>query len=152
MKKITIIGLICLIAAYTQAQELKSTDVPIIVRQAFASKFPKAVKVEWSKESETEFEAEYKMNGMEMSSNFDQTGKWLVTETEIKSSQFPAAIQAALKKDFMDYKIEESEKAETSGNEVFYEVALEKGKSNLEIKFATDGKIISKEEKKEDKD
>jgi len=150
--KRTIITLLCIAAVFTQAQDLKTIEVPAIVKQTFASKFPKVEKVKWSKESDTEFEAEYKLNGTAVSSNFDQSGKWLVTETEIKAPQLPSAIQAVLKKDFIDYKMEEAERAETSSNEVFYEVSLEKGKSNLEIKFSPDGKIISKEEKKEEKE
>ncbi len=155
MKKITIIAMLVSVTVivYSQAQEkAKKVVVPEVIKQAFVKKFPNAEKVGWSMESPTEYEAEFKLKGVETSSNFDQQGKWLVTETEIKSSQLPAAIQAILKKDFAGYKVEESEKIETSASEVFYEVALEKGESNLEIKFSPDGKIMKREEKEEEKD
>jgi hypothetical protein len=41
------------------------------------------------------------------------------------------------------------EKVENAANEIFYEMALEKGKTNLEVKISPEGKIISKEEKSE---
>lgn len=152
MKKITILSLLGLSVFCTLAQESKKIIVPEVVKQAFVKKFPAAQKPGWSLENTTEYEAEFKINKVAMSANFDQNGAWLITETEIRSSQLPVAIQAVLKKEFTDYKVEETEKAETSSGEVFYEVSVEKSKSNLEIRFAPDGKIIRKEEKKEEKD
>lgn len=152
MKKITILSLLSLSVFCTLAQESKKVIVPEEVKQAFVKKFPAAQKVEWSLENTTEYEAEFKINKVTRSANFDQNGAWLITETEIGSSQLPVAIQAVLKKEFIDYKVEDAEKAEPSSGEVFYEVSVEKRESNLEIRFAPDGKIIHKEEKKEEKD
>jgi hypothetical protein len=148
MKLISILFIV-LIAGSTQAQKLKESEVPVAAKQAFTKKFPHVKSVAWSKENDTEFEAEYKMSGTEQSSNFDKEGKWLVTETEVKSSALPTAVQAILKKDFIDYKVKEVEKVENAANEIFYEMALEKGKTNLEVKISPEGKIISKEEKSE---
>lgn len=61
-----------------------------MVKESFGKRFPDAKEVKWSKENATEFEAEFETGEMEQSVNFDQSGKWLVTETEIKSSELPS--------------------------------------------------------------
>jgi len=58
----------------------------------------------------------------------------LVTETEIKKTDLPETVVSALAKDFPSYKIEEAEKAESSMQGDFYEVALEKKKRRLKFK------------------
>ena len=72
-----------------------------------------------------------------------------MTETEIKKGDLPQAVQAAIAKEFVGYKIEEAEKVETAKEGTHYEVALEKGELNYEVLFSADGKVLKKEEKKE---
>ena len=141
-----------LATGFAQAQKLKESEVPKTVKDAFVKRFPNTKGIEWSKESETEFEAEFENAGKEQSANFDGTGKWLVTETEIKKADLPQAVQAALTKEFAGYKVEEAEKVETENDGIQYEVALEKGESNYEVLFSLDGKVLKKEEKKEKDD
>jgi len=134
------------------AQTLKDSEIPSTVREAFMKKFSNAKDVKWSKESEKEFEAEFKNGSMEQAANFDEMGKWLITETEIKKSELPAAVTASLKKEFADYKIEEVEKADTPDKGIFYEVEVEKGKMTYVVQLSPAGKVIKKEEKKEEKE
>ncbi|MEH6408263.1 MAG: hypothetical protein V7767_13365, partial [Leeuwenhoekiella sp.] len=49
-------------------------EIPNAVNEAFAKKFPNAKSVKWDKETETEWEAEFKMDGMEYSANFTDEG------------------------------------------------------------------------------
>lgn len=150
MKKVMIV-LAILVTGMAQAQKLKESEVPKAVKDSFAKSFPNIKGVEWSKESATEFEAEFKNEGKEQSANFDQAGKWLGTETEIKKSELPQAVQTAIAKEFAGFKIEEAEKAETPDKGMFYEVELKKGELNYEVQFSADGKVLTKEEKKEEK-
>ena len=148
MKKVMLLIAFGLAVSCTNAQKLKSTEVPAAVKDSFAKRFPAAKDVAWSKEGETDFEAEFRSNGKEQSVNFDTSGKWLETETEIKKSEIPAAVQATLAKEFAGYKIEEAEITETPDG-TFYEIEIEKGESNYEVQIAKDGKLIKKEEMKE---
>ncbi len=149
MKKIVIVCLASLVTSLGYTQKLKESEVPVVVKESFTKRFAKAVEVTWSKESDTEFEAEFKAGGQSQSANFDQSGKWLVTETEIKKAELPQAVMATIAKEFAGFKIEEIEKAETFDSGMFYEVALEKGKVNYEIQISADGQVLKKEEKKE---
>lgn len=151
MKKVMIVMAI-LVTGFAQAQKLKESEVPKAVKDSFDKRFDNAKGVEWSKESETEFEAEFKNAGKEQSANFDQAGKWLVTETEIKKTDLPQAVQVAIAKEFAGYKIEEAEKVETANEGTQYEVAVEKDELNYEVVFSSAGKVLKKEDKKEKDD
>jgi len=48
-----------------------------------------------------------------MSANFDATGKWFETETEIKESDLPKEVSASVTKVFAGFKISEVAKTET---------------------------------------
>lgn len=146
MKTITLIGLVTLQFGVISAQKLKENQVPDAAKKAFVQKFANAKEVKWSKEGDNEFEAEFEVDEKEQSANFDSSGRWLITETEIKNSELPQPVLVIIAKEFADYKIKEAEKAESVDKGVFYEVELKSGKKNYEIQFSAEGKMIKKEE------
>ena len=149
MKQIVLLFAAVLLSGILHAQKLKESEVPATVMAFFKKSFPAAKNVKWSKESESEFEAEFKNGAQEQAANFDATGKWLVTETEIKKADLPAPVQATIKKEVDGYKMEEVEKAETPDNGILYEVELEKGETILSVQISKEGKVLKKEEEKE---
>ncbi len=157
MKKVKIITTALLLAAVSGgllAFGLKS-EVPQKVKDAFTQKFPAAKSIKWDKESDTEWEAEFKMNGVAYSANFLEDGTWKETEHELAKKEIPADIYDSLMKAFPTYKVEEAEISETAEGSV-YEFAIEKGKTEMEVTVDMNGKIVKKErkkgEEKEDKD
>ena len=155
MKRIIYLLLsVALMSNLANAQKISADKVPAAVSSAFKSKFPTATKVSWEMENETEYEANFKLNGEEVSANFDNTGKWLETETEIKVSALPTAIQSALKNEFLGFKVEEASKIESVKNGNCYEAEIEKGEETFDMLFTPEGKVISKTkvEEKEKKD
>jgi len=150
-----IIGLLtaALMSNAAYAQKISVDKVPTAVTSAFKAKFPNATKTSWEMENANEYEASFKLNGKEVSANFDNTGKWLETETEIKVSALPAAVKAALSKDFAGFKIEEASKIESAKDGNCYEAELEKGEETFDVLFLPNGKILSKTKlEKEEKD
>jgi hypothetical protein len=136
------------------AQKIAADKVPAAVKSAFKAKFPSVTKSSWEMEK-SEYEANFKLNGEEMSANFDNTGKWLETETEIKVSALPAPVQSALRKDFPGFKINEASKIESVKNGNGFEAEIEKGEETFDVLFTVDGKLLSKtkmEQEKGDKD
>lgn len=155
MKKYIMLGFLCGTLMSAWGQKLKEAEVPTVVKGAFAKRFPGVRKIGWSRESDTEFEAEFKNNGKEQSANFDANGNWLETESEIKKSEVPSNILTLIAKEFPGYEMEEAELADTKDEGVVYEFELEKGETNYEVSISKDAKILKKEEKKggkEDKD
>ena len=74
---------------------------------------PQVKKVKWDKESDAEWEAEFKMDGMEYSANFLEDGTWKETEHEIEQKDIPDAVRATLDNELPGYEIEEAEISET---------------------------------------
>ena len=130
MKQSAIIMVVLAMSLFACAQ-----TPPKAVTDNFSSKFSAATKVKWDQEEENEWEAEFKMNGSEMSASFDNAGTWLETEKEIKNRDLPAAVAEIQKPGF-------------SG----YEIGLEKGEEMLEIQANPDGTIANVKKVEEDED
>lgn len=130
-------------------------STPAKVTEAFKSKFPNAKSVEWEKENDTEWEAEFKLNGIEYSANFGTDGTWKETEHEIKVNELPESVKNTLANEFSEYEIEEAEMVETPDFNG-YEVEIEKGEETMEVVFDKSGKVIKKkienEENEDDED
>jgi len=152
MKKLIIVLLsAALMSDIAIAQKINADKVPSPITSAFKIKFPNVTKVNWEKENANEYEAEFKLKGQEVSTNFDLTGKWLETETEIKISALPIAVQNALKKDFASFKIEEASKIESAKDGNCYEAEIEKGEETFDVIYTLDGKMLSKTKKEKEK-
>ncbi len=156
MKRIIIVLLtVTLVGNAAYAQKISADKVPAPVASAFKAKFPNATKTNWEMENANEYEACFKLNGEEISANFDNTGKWLETETEIKVSDLPSPIQTVLKRDFSGFEVEEASKIENLKNGNCFEAEIEKSEETFDVLFTPDGKVLSKtkvEEEKGDKD
>jgi hypothetical protein len=127
-----------------------SEAAPSTVTTAFSEKFPTATDAKWEKENDTEWEAEFKLDGKEYSANFATDGTWKETEYEVEKSEIPAAVQLTLDSTFVGYNIEEVEMTETATSKA-YEIALEKGKEHLEAVIDLEGKVLRQEVKKYEK-
>ncbi|WP_445735789.1 PepSY-like domain-containing protein [Mariniflexile sp.] len=145
MKKITLLALTGLLLSFTSCN--KENGAPQKVKDAFEKKFPTATNVTWDMESDKEWEAEFKMNGKEHSSNFMVDGSWVETEYEVGEADVPQIVMEALKTNFEGYKIEEMEYSETADGKV-YEFGIEKDENEMEVAIDANGNIVKKEEKK----
>ena len=156
MKIVTYLLLIAaLLSNAVCAQKISADKIPAAVSSAFITKFPIATKTIWEIENENEYEAEFKINDEEVSANFDNTGKWLETENELKVSDLPASVQSSISKYFADFKINEASKIQSVKNGNCFEAEIQKGEEIFDVLFTADGKVLSKtkmEKEKEDKD
>lgn len=117
-----------------------SQGTPSVVKIAFNEKFPNATSVKWEKENEAEWEAEFKLTGVEYSANFSNEGIWKETEHEVAIGELPDAITNVLENQYSGYTIKGAEMVETpmlSG----FEVEIKKGKETVEIMIDTDGNV-----------
>ncbi|HKK41223.1 MAG TPA: PepSY-like domain-containing protein [Bacteroidales bacterium] len=124
---------------------------PDQVLKAFNGKYTSASAVKWDHESANEWEAEFKMNGKEMSAAYDNSGKWLETETEISARDLPSSVTETLAREYPGYKKGEIaivENPEMKG----FEIVLKKGESAVEVVVDSNGKILKKEQLNSEKD
>ena len=146
----TIIAVFAMGIAITQAnaQKMNAKDVPVNVKNSLEKNY--AIKdADWDKEGEN-FEASFEQKGTAISVVFDGAGSILETEREIKKNELPIAILNVLKKDYADFEIEEAARIETKGV-ITYETEVEKGKQTFDLIFDTNGKLIKKLSKEDEK-
>ena len=153
MKRIVTLLVVTFAFGCANAQKLRGSDIPPSAKQTFTQKFPDAKDVKWEKEDDGSIEAEFKSGKSKYSATFDQAGKWLETESEIKKSELPGAVLATITKEFSGFKIEDVERLETPDQGKLFEVKLEKKEISYEVQFNETGKVIKKEkeEKKDEK-
>ena len=88
------------------------------------------------------------MEGKKMSASFDNSGKWIESETAIAENELPAAVVSTLDKDFQSYKRGHMEIFENAEIKVF-ELRLKKGETSIEVMIDNNGKVLKNTEKKE---
>jgi hypothetical protein len=132
------------VLAATQAQkkEAGKSTPPALVKAALLRTFPGATAVKWSKE-EGSYEAEFKLNGKEMSADLDETGAILESEEALKIRELPAAALDYIKTHYKGAKISESARITKANGEVNYEAEVRKA----DVMFDKNGKFL-KEVKK----
>lgn len=152
MKELVVLFVCMAFVMGVSAMNQKEEKIPADAKTAFVAKFPTAQKVKWSVEKPGEFEAEFKLNGVETSALLDAKGNVLETETEIKDRELPQGVKATIAKDFSGYKMDEIEKAIDAKGATTFEMEAVKGKDKFEISFDQNGKLLSKEPLKEEKE
>jgi hypothetical protein len=128
--------------------------VPAEVKSAFSQKYPDAKNADWDMEEDGKWEAEFKMNGEEMSASFDQNGQWLETETAMDRDNLPELVDSTLTGNFESYKVEEVEYLESPEGKG-YEIQLKGDGKELEVLIGEDGEILKQktlEENEEDEE
>jgi len=138
----------CKQGAKNTSEEKAEKAVPEAVTKAFEAKFVGATDVEWEQEEEGVYEAEFKVNGQEMSAEFASDGTWKETEQKVDHSQLPAAVVDTLEAGWGDYTVEEVEMCETPEGKT-WEVELKKDDQEIELVIDENGKVIKQEEEKE---
>ncbi len=132
MKKIMLLSLFALVSCAMAF----SANPPQAVLAAFQQKFPNAQDVDWSKEKNGEWEAEFELTGsQEMSANFSADGRWLETETEIAFSELPAPIRTALQ----GKKVNEAARIEKADGSTVYEAEVKR----KDLIFDASGKMLN---------
>jgi uncharacterized membrane protein YkoI len=131
--------------------------VPEKVIATFNAMFPGAREIDWGKESDMEYEAEFEMNGRDISANFDSDGIWLVTETVLSADDLPEPVLKTIKSQFNGSDIVKVESVEKASEPIQYEVLLEKDENKREVMLDAVGgflrqNIVNKEEDEEDED
>lgn len=150
MKNTILLLMATIFAQIVSAQKIKNDEVPAAVSAAFKAKFPEAKNTKWEKEKMDIYEAEFKMNGVEKSANFDKNGVWIETETEIKKSELPANAASKISSEYPGFKIEVVCQVQSSKHGDCYEVEIEKGETSWEIIITADGKILDKKQETEE--
>lgn len=139
MKKYALIGIAGLISFGSFAQKLKEKDVPTAVVAAFHKQFPEAKEVKWEKEKEN-YEASFDLKKVDNSVVFDESGKFIESEIEIKMSELPKGVVEYVQKTYSQ-KVKEAAKITAANGTVTYEAEIK----GMDLHFDKDGKFLKEE-------
>ncbi len=145
-----VIGLISTVA-FAQTKESKEKEekeekmeaqpvVPAVVTQAFTKDFP-GVKATWDTEDEN-YEAMFKLKGVEGSATYNNKGHRLETEMEIKTSELPAQVASYVAINYPGHKVTEGAKITDDKNVVTYEAEISKDGHKMDLIFDSGGKYL----------
>ena len=135
-------------------QAVKKGQVPKVILAAFEKAYPKAKVKGYSKETDAGkvvYEIESKEGTVARDVSYDSEGNLLSVEETLPFSNLPKAVQDASKKEFPKSKIAKCEKV-VKGTTTQYELVFRSGKNVHEVVFDPDGKVMEKEEGKEEKE
>ncbi|PDP48018.1 hypothetical protein CLI82_00685 [Porphyromonas gingivalis] len=106
-----------------------------------ATMYPNAQNVRWEQEGEFRV-AEFMNEGVKSEAWFLRS-IWQYTEIDIPYSALPKAVRAAFEaSEYAKWKIEDIDKVERNGTEVFYVIEVEKGGQEVDLYYMPNGKLI----------
>jgi len=109
---------------------------------ALNSKYPKADKIEW-KQKDGYYVADFHQNGVESEAWFDATGKWMMTESDLKYNALPQAIRNHFEKSiYNNWKKEDINKIERVGMPPVYIIEVEKEGQDTDLYYTENGTLV----------
>ncbi|MBI1770327.1 MAG: hypothetical protein HY015_04415 [Bacteroidetes bacterium] len=77
-----LVAALIVVSSACSEKHLDASQVPTVVKDSFEKKYPTATNVEWIKEGSSKviYEAEFKMDGKEITAEFSETGEFLEEE------------------------------------------------------------------------
>ncbi|WP_192821675.1 hypothetical protein [Rufibacter sp. LB8] len=126
---------------FSCTRDLAPTDVPSLALNSVKAKFPQALTIDWEKAGDL-FEAEFEVNGLDQTILVDANGTISKVKQDLLVTDLPAAVDAAIKRDFAGYVVDDLEKVEING-QVYYQVELENKLKTVEKVFAADGTVAT---------
>jgi hypothetical protein len=128
--------------AYTaSAQDIKTSAVPAVVKEALTRKYPNASKVSWEKENGN-YEANWGgRSGEDTSVQFTPAGKFVEEVNAIAVNQLPSAVAVYVKAHYRGARIKEAGKVTNASGQHFFEAEI-KGKDLI---FDEQGKFVKQD-------
>lgn len=127
------------------AQHITPSQVPAVVGKAFRIKFPQGSQDSWSKLSEHNYEVVFFNGNKKQAADFDDTGKWLQTETEMRTNNIPSQVMKSFVKQFNGFDIQEADELEKPDTTT-YEITAVKGTESYDLLFSAKGALLKKTE------
>ncbi|MEP6467348.1 MAG: PepSY-like domain-containing protein [Parafilimonas sp.] len=140
MKKLLLIFLSVSAVIFADAQLRK---IPADVTDAFTSRYPHATRVEW-KDKLQYFEADFKLNGADITASFSSKGDWEGSERAISFDDLPDEVRDGFSKSkYADWKKNSMTETQELGKPLQYRISVQKsGIQKKNLYFDTNGKLL----------
>lgn len=142
MRYLFIIPLFLLASATLSCQNGKKKDTPEAVKKTFKAMYPGENDPDWHVDAHGNYESHFKIKGVKYRADYAADGSWIETETNIKISELPKAIQDEIDHTYFLYAIAEIEKVKHHSKGTFYDVEFKQKGKNKDIEFRADGTVI----------
>jgi len=139
MKKALITTTLTLLLGAAYAQKVKESAVPEPVKQAFAKLYPNVHNQKWEIE-DGNYEAEFEVNEIETSVEFNAAGTLVMTEVEIAVSELPASATDYIAKNMPGKKVTEASKMTDANGVITFEAEV----GGDDYIFDSSGKFLKK--------
>lgn len=143
MKK-QIIVLALFASLFIGCKESANAQAPEAVKTTFQKMYPGENDPDWHKDSNGNYESNFKIDGIKYRADFSPNGNWIETESSIDVKDLPKAIRDKIKADYDSDDITEVEKVQHHSKGLFYDVEFKQKGKNLDIEFKENGDIIGK--------
>lgn len=151
----TIVCVVLLVILSTPIWAHPNNNVPDIVKSSFTKMYQDATDIEWELDDDEEgdnWEVEYEIKSIEYSSLFDNNGKWVRTEAEIKITDLPPKAKVMIEEIFKDFKIVKAESYKDIIGK-YYVIKISNDKKEIEVTTTEEGEFVrQKFEVKDDED
>ncbi|MCW3104806.1 MAG: hypothetical protein JWO09_3246 [Bacteroidetes bacterium] len=127
-------------AITANAQKLKESDVPPVIKSSFTKLHPAAKVEKWEKE-QNNYEAEFHDGKTEMSVLLGPNGQLMETEKEISATELPKAASDYVAKNLAGKKVNEASQIIDAKGNVSYEAEVDE----VDYIFDANGTFIRKE-------
>ena len=143
--KYLLLFLLLLTGYFADAQTLTMDKVPKEVKAAFHAKYAGAQQESWELVASNTYQVAFFSAKKRLTARFDNTGKWLATETDVTNGGIPRAVSNAIGKNFPGFDIQIMSQIESPDGTLTYEVVLFKGRENYDVIFSAKGDVLKKE-------
>jgi hypothetical protein len=129
------------------SQNIKESDVPSVVQDAFKQKLPEATASSWKIDSSmyiVTFNTTQNQKGI---AKFAGDGTWHYTKYSIPDKELPGPVLSDIKQNYKDYKIKSSEMILEPGTDNYYYLIIKKegiSQPAVELFYTLAGKLIKK--------
>lgn len=148
---IALLGMVVFTACDHDDDDIRVSDVPVSVMNAFQAKFPNVVNAEWEKKSGY-YVADFWQEGMETHVWMDKDAQWRMTELDLNTRLdfLPQAVQDAFRNgQYTSWRVDDIDKYERPGD-TFYLIEVEtNGQRDRDLYYAADGSLLKDEVDKE---
>ncbi|GAB2555045.1 PepSY-like domain-containing protein [Spirosoma aerophilum] len=140
-KQLVFLGWLLVSPFVLSAQEIPATAVPASVKQALKAKFPSATDIDWKKVG-GQYKASFDLGKVDHDAVFTASGQLSSHDYDMAYADVPAAVKAAVSKQFPAYRPDGADKQEANGR-ITYKIELD-GTPDLTVILSADGKVLRK--------
>lgn len=116
---------------------------PESIQKEFDQRFPGASDVSWERENPKGWIAEFIWQDRNVIANYNFSGNWLETKTQIPTSELPKAVKETIESFYPDWKVVVAHRLESANVELRFKVAIQKESKLQEIVLKEEGTLVS---------